>query len=237
MAGAVVRPMVNRFSFLHKGLRKVSKKQNFSVPLTPDLIEKSIVRSLKKLRTDYVDVYALHDPSPGDVARDEILWALQKVIDRGQAKYVSVAGDMEAIRAAVDVDGPYKFLQFADNPDASIVEEVQAAATKPQAIVTHSILGIGGAKDSIVRRLKEDKTLLSRLAQAGYDGSLETVAVNLLMDRALAVNPSGVVLASMFSGKHLESNLSRVAISASSEVHSSLSDVFSIPNAPSLSVA
>ncbi len=237
IAGAVIRPMVNRFGALHQGLRKVSKRQNFSVPLTPDLIEKSIAKSLKRMRTDYIDVFALHDPSPEDVMRDEVVYALQSVIDRGQARYISVAGDADAIRAAVRGNGPYQFLQFADSPDASIIEEVQSCLIKPKAFVTHSILGIGGAKDSIIRRLQSDDALLERLRKAGYQGAVQDVAVNLLMDRALASNPEGVVLSSMFSGRHLESNVSRVEYSALDDVKAFLSELFSLPPSHTLSVA
>ena len=237
MAGAVIRPMVNRFGALRQSLRKVSKSQNFSVPLTPELIEKSIVKSLKRMRTDYVDVFALHDPSPEDVLRDDVMNALQKVIDRGQARYVSVAGEADAIRMTVREAGPYQFLQFADSPDESIIEEVQSSLIKPKAIITHSILGVGGAKDAVIRRLHSDEALLERLRSAGYDGSVECVAVNLLMDRALASNPSGVVLASMFSGRHLESNVSRVEYGALNDVRTFLEDLFSMPASHTLSVA
>ena len=235
--GAIVRPVVNRFGALRRGLRKVNSNQNQTIDLTPELIKTSIDASLKRLRTDYIDVFALHDPAPRDVERDDVLEALQNILDSGKARYVSVAGESDAIRSAIRVENSYQFLQFADDPENSILEEVKSKLTEEKAIITHSILGIGGAKEGIVRRLKSDDTLFSRLKEAGYDGAVENVAANLLMDRALASNSKGIVLSSMFSGRHLETNVKRVDHSALSEVKSFLGEIFPLPTTQPLSVA
>ena len=97
------------------------------------------------------------------------------------------------------------------------------------AIVTHSILGVGGAKDTIVRRLNSQPDLLERLKECGYRGAVERIAVDLLMDRAFTTNPTGVVLASMFSEHHLENNVGRANATVLSDTAAFLTDVFSMP--------
>ncbi|WP_240345132.1 aldo/keto reductase [Novosphingobium sp. THN1] len=92
----VARPVVARMKGLRGKIRQSGATTNISLPLTAELIETSIARSLARLRTDRVEVYALHDPNPDDLARDDVLRALERVVARGQARHVAVAGELDA---------------------------------------------------------------------------------------------------------------------------------------------
>src|SRR4051794_34749068 len=70
LAYALGRPAVRVASSLRGRFRRISATRNRHLPLTPELVESSIQSSLRKLRTDHVDIYALHDPCVGDVLRD-----------------------------------------------------------------------------------------------------------------------------------------------------------------------
>jgi len=50
-----------------------------------------IDESLRRLRTDHVDLYLLHGPPPADVARGECLDALRKAKQQGKARFVGVS--------------------------------------------------------------------------------------------------------------------------------------------------
>ena len=52
------------------GYVNFSGEQNFS----PEYIKKSLTGSLSRLRTDYLDVYQLHDPPIGLLQRDKRIW-------------------------------------------------------------------------------------------------------------------------------------------------------------------
>src|SRR5262249_4695800 len=43
-----------------------------AVPLSAELIRESLNRSLQRLDTDHVEVYALHDPTTDDLAREDV---------------------------------------------------------------------------------------------------------------------------------------------------------------------
>ena len=49
----------------------------------PEMIEASVLRSLRSLRTDHVDVLALHEPTPEEVADKRIFDVLERLLDHG----------------------------------------------------------------------------------------------------------------------------------------------------------
>jgi aryl-alcohol dehydrogenase-like predicted oxidoreductase len=100
LAYPILRPLLARAGGLRKAIRGSGAHANVHVPLTAEMIEQSIARSLARLGTDHVEIYALHDPSPEDVAREEVLRALEAVVARGQASAVSTAGELDAVLTA-----------------------------------------------------------------------------------------------------------------------------------------
>jgi aryl-alcohol dehydrogenase-like predicted oxidoreductase len=63
---------------------------------TPALIEPSIDRSLKRLRTDYLDVAQLHSCDEGQLRQGELTAALQRARDKGKLRYIGYSGDGQA---------------------------------------------------------------------------------------------------------------------------------------------
>jgi aryl-alcohol dehydrogenase-like predicted oxidoreductase len=81
---------------------------------TPALIEASIDRSLKRLRTDYVDVMQLHSCDEGHLRRGGLIDALQRAHDKGKVRYLGYSGDGSAAAYAVDC-GAFDTLQISVN--------------------------------------------------------------------------------------------------------------------------
>jgi diketogulonate reductase-like aldo/keto reductase len=205
LAYPILRPIVARAKGLRRAIRGSGAMVNVHVPLTAELIEQSIVRSLQRLGTDRVEVYALHDPSPEDVVREDVLRALETVVARGQARYVSAAGQLNVALIAA-AGGRFPVVQMRDDPQIGSLDQVRAAAQGPIALVSHSILGVDGPQAELTARLAADPEAKALAAAAGYDGAPGRVAADILMARAFAANPNGVVLASMFGAGHLASN-------------------------------
>jgi len=63
---------------------------------TPALIEPSIDRSLKRLRTDYLDVVQLHSCGEQQLRQGELTAALQHARDKGKLRYIGYSGDGKA---------------------------------------------------------------------------------------------------------------------------------------------
>ncbi|HTO29943.1 MAG TPA: aldo/keto reductase [Pararhizobium sp.] len=207
----LARPALTVASGLRRKFRKMSATRNQTLPLTPDFIRGSIERSLKRLGTDHLDVFALHKPSIEDMRRDDVQRTLEDILKSGKARYISVAGAVDAARAAIQHPEIYRLVQLADNPTSSPLPQLTTQAGRPLAFITHSVLGVDGAMDRLLQSLSEHPEDLKKIRAAGYGGSEKEAVAALLVDRALASNRQGVVLASMFSQKHQASNIARAA--------------------------
>ena len=71
------------FPGLQSQVSKVRPKP-FKVPLSAEMIRKSVEESLRRLRTDYVDVLALHRPDVEEVVREDIIRAVERVLGEGR---------------------------------------------------------------------------------------------------------------------------------------------------------
>ena len=95
----MARLAVAAFPVLQSRVTKARPKPH-KVPLSAELIRKSVEESLRRLRTDHVDVLALHRPDAEEIAREDIIRAVERVVQDGKARAISIAGNLEAGRRA-----------------------------------------------------------------------------------------------------------------------------------------
>lgn len=209
---AAARPVVGLLKGARKAFRRMPATRNVSVPLTPTLIETSLERSLRRLGTDHVDVFALHKPAHADIARDDIVQTLLRLKQAGKVRHLCVAGDLAAAHLAAALPDVYSVFQLADDPWVNPLPGLRALMQRPAAIISHSVLGVDGARERMLAALRQGGAAgRQRLAMAGYGGDLDKAVTNLLVDRAFAANDGGVVLMSMFSAGNRAVNLARAA--------------------------
>ena len=80
----------------------------------PASLERSIARSLSRLRTDHVDLLQLHTCSEGDLRAGDVIAVLERARERGQARFLGYSGDGAAARCAVEC-GRFDVLQTSVN--------------------------------------------------------------------------------------------------------------------------
>ena len=226
MARALIRPLAAAAKPVRDAVRGSGLTANRTVPLTPELVRSSLDNSLKRLGVDQVALYALHNAKPEDMAREEIRRALEDLLAAGKVRAVGVTGvaaatiavtshsgrvldhtgaigngpDVGLHHSATDDSDLYSVVQFAqpssDSPETGLIQD---AAARGMGCVTHSVFG---ALHELKARLAADPALARRTTDAGFAD-----AASLLLARARAANPRGVVLASMASESHLRANL------------------------------
>jgi aryl-alcohol dehydrogenase-like predicted oxidoreductase len=202
------RAMTRAFPQLRGGIPK-ARSAGSRDRLRAEQIESSVVESLRRLRTDYIDVLALHEPGPRDCASEAILGELRRMIEKGYMRCVAIAGAPEAILAGARASGLYKIAQLPDDPFMRTVAGVKGALAGDASLffVTYSVFG---AYERLSHLLVGGGGRLGALAsQLGYGPPF--MASEMILDYAFAANPEGVVLASMFTPAHIEMNCARAA--------------------------
>ncbi len=197
------------------GLRPAAQ----SVGLTGSFIESSVVESLKRLQTDYIDVLALHDPQFADVQREDVLLALDKVVSKGYARTISIAGDLNVALAAISLSNHFGVIQFASNPSACSVAmaKQQLPVGRSVGFVTHSVYGHDGSLDTLTATITKEVRARALMDSMGYRGTAKNAAAAFLLDFAFASNSEGVILLSMYEQQHLSFNIGRLTASPPSQ--------------------
>ena len=80
----------------------------------PRLLEASIERSLRRLRTDHVDLLQLHSCSLDVLRKGDVIKVLQKAKREGKTRYIGYSGDNEDARYAINT-GVFDTLQTSVN--------------------------------------------------------------------------------------------------------------------------
>ena len=71
-------------------------------PWTPTILEESIDRSLRRMRTDYIDLLQLHSCDVDVLEKGNVVEVLYKARDAGKTRFVGYSGDNEAAMWAID---------------------------------------------------------------------------------------------------------------------------------------
>jgi aryl-alcohol dehydrogenase-like predicted oxidoreductase len=94
----------------------------------PESLLASIERSLKRLKTDRVDLVQLHSCSLDDLKKGDVISALQAARDRGYTRYIGYSGDGQAAKYAIE-SGVFDSLQTS----VSIADQEAIDLTLPLA--------------------------------------------------------------------------------------------------------
>lgn len=211
----IAQPIVKAAPGLRTGISALRPSTD-RLAIDPKLIEQSVTDSLRALRTDYLDVLALHEPSPSEVADPEIQQTLALMVQKGFARTLSIAGDhVVALKAQT---GPVPMA--VQTPDSPFRPVPNVLRSDPSFLITHGVFG-SGTLERLAQHLQHDPALRAQVEAA----QLEASANALLLNYALASNAGGVVLTSMFTPDHIRANCARAGETVDPRVLAVLSTI------------
>jgi len=220
---------------------KVAKKNN-----APANLRNSIVASLKRLRTDWVDLYYIHWPNP-EIPVEETMGEMVKIQKEGLVKHIGVCNfDLPLLKAAMKigrvevVQNEYSLLQ------REIEKEVLPFCLENSvSVMSYSSIAKGiltGAFHFGGVKLKENDFRITRrlFLPAHIDAETELLEAMKKIADSRSVTCGQIALAWLFAGngltsalvgtqseKHFMENIGAVGISLSQEEISVLDDVSS----------
>jgi aryl-alcohol dehydrogenase-like predicted oxidoreductase len=209
VAARLLRPVARRAVAAFPALRRAAASARpigARAPIDPAAIEASVIRSLRSLRTDHIDVLAVHEPTLQDIANETVFDVLRGLVARGLVGAISIAGDPLCIAAAFQAARPVDIAQFPDTPlvDAAATLRARLSAPAPM-FVTHGVFG-SGLSVALARMDRRQRAGIAALADS-HDIDLAKSPDDLLLRFAFANNPDGVVVISMFNTEHIAHNV------------------------------
>lgn len=176
-AKPIIRPLARRLRSIRKAVGAIRQaapvggllRQNFSSVN----ISQRLDDSLRRLGTDYVDLFFLHDATPAALADESLFITLRSLREAGKTREVGVSSNVpEVLMAALRIEG-VTVLQTAVNPrQAGALRSVLAAAEEKGVRVVANQCFLSG-------RLNEERfaalhAAISRVA-AKYGSSVDSV--------------------------------------------------------------
>lgn len=102
-------------------------------------LPKACEASLKRLQTDYIDVYMSHRSDPG-VPVGETLEVFQQLIDRGKIRYAGCSNyEADELAAALDAAGPGRARYAVNEPQYNLIERKQYEGAMEKVCVEHDV--------------------------------------------------------------------------------------------------
>jgi D-threo-aldose 1-dehydrogenase len=191
-------PTVRRF-LGRQGARMV-RRGAFSV----EEARQSLETSLREMRTDYVDIFLLHDCAPEDCSPD-LLDFLNSAVATGKVRTFGVGTSPENAAAIPRLAAEFaSVLQFEHGALRPTVDEVDPAADR--AVITHGALaGLGRLR----RYLADNPDVRTRWSNdVDADCGQDPILAALLIQYAVETNGRGPVL---FSSTRVDNVVGNVA--------------------------
>jgi aryl-alcohol dehydrogenase-like predicted oxidoreductase len=170
-----------------QGRVRAARAEHISFDFSPDYLTTALEASLKRLRTDWVDVFMLHAP-PADVLTDEdLFYRLGRLKEQGKVRCLGVSvAEIAHARLAASLPG---------------VRAIQLPIGRPQRAELGKLLPELAAQGVAV---------VGREVFEGVDRTMGQSSYNMALCEALGISGVAVVLAGMSNRYHLEANLAEL---------------------------
>ncbi len=162
---------------------------------------RSLRSSLRELRTDYLDVFLLHEPGPSDFIDPALLPAVREQVERGAIRSVGIAGSFEHSGSIIVRHPEFRDVVQIDN-DVLGAQLQNIDLSNVSLIITYG--SIGGPLVHL-RGFLERRRAVAREWSRDLDVDMDDPEVlpRLLFGCAIETNADGVVLFSSTQVAHV----------------------------------
>ena len=139
----VVRPLIRAFKLSRTSLPP-SVRGELTQTFTPQYLAAAVDASLRRLGTDYIDLYQLHSPPASIVSKNDWVEALERLRDSGKIRYYGVSCDTSAAADAALAHDGVSALQICLNLlEAGGAETAERSRLRGCAVIARETLANG----------------------------------------------------------------------------------------------
>jgi aryl-alcohol dehydrogenase-like predicted oxidoreductase len=209
-----IKPLARKVLKLMPSARKMAQKQigaQFSAnQFTVPVLRESVETSLRKLRTDYIDLLFMHSAPVSVLQQEDLLDAMRQMVCEGKVRRIGISAETDVIEAALSLDlAGLRSYQFACNLfDLGIASKLDGCGRDVVAVANHPFGG--------VQRVAESKALLTALVkEEGMPEALreklrvvdDAVLADIVLNSVTHGTGIQVVIPSMMQVRHLRTNV------------------------------
>jgi aryl-alcohol dehydrogenase-like predicted oxidoreductase len=214
-----LKPVVRKILDLVPSARRVIQKQVMAQfrenQFTRDVLHKSLEESLRKLRTDYVDVLFMHSAPASVLAQCDLLEDLERLIASGKIRIAGISADPGVIATALETQAPpLRAMQFPVNLfDLTLMRHIAAAQHRGLMFVAnHPFGGIERVAHSRarLRELAASPTISTELRKK-LTSKDDEILPEIILNLVLTKTGIQVVVPSMMKMDHLRANVKAVS--------------------------
>lgn len=169
-------------------VRRGAAAQFSSGQFTVAVLHQSIDESLRKLRTDRVDMLFLHDAPASVLDQDDLLGAMGRLVEAGKVRVAGLSAEPEVVKVAIERrTQPLRAMEFPCNVfDRSAAGFATRSMSEYALVANHPYGG--------VTRVQRCREILRTLAQKQALGAVLREKLGTLEDRILADVVLNVIL-------------------------------------------
>ena len=191
---------------------KCGHADNFDLPAwSPQLLEASIERSLRRLRTDHLDMVFLHSCSLHHLQRGDVITSLQRAQGAGKVRFIGYSGDREAARFAANC-GAFDALELSLNiaDQEAINQLIPLAQDREMGVVAKRSLANLAWKPLTTPLPEPTRIYQERLHKLDYDFLHNDDAADIALRFTTSTPGVHIAIVGTTNLDHLYSNVSSV---------------------------
>ncbi len=199
---AKLNPFLRRMLSQQGG--KLIQTQAFSV----NEAQISLESSLRALKTDYIDIYLLHDCKLADTESESLLLFLQNAVKDGKIRNYGVGTSIEQVNAIIDSQPQFaNIVQFENNVIEQNLNKI--IEREKYSVITHRAVG---SQFQAIQSFLEDNQQINKEWSEQLDLDLTSPATlaQLMLNYATHTNTQGIVLFSSQKPERVRSNIRSV---------------------------